>query len=319
MREGWGVWKSTDGGWSWRTASAGLTDLSVSDLAISPAFAQDQTLFAAAYRGGLFRSTDGGERWVPLSDRYRPKEAHDQSPGVVVLSPDYGRDRTLFVSHYGLQRSTDGGETWTRVSQAMDSLALSPDYAADHTLYGWAGSSGLMRSTDGGETWTPVSAGLILDGFGSGRVMIPPDYATSQTVYFVWTPSSPDIAPQFWRSTDAAATWQSLAGDPPQAATPVQLSSDGAAFIALDQAGRLVRWPVQDLPWQSSGPPDMSAMCHLSARPVAGLCPGSDPLCRRRDVGDPAVRRRRPDVGRCRLSGPRDLWLTGRAGRHLAR
>ena len=99
---------------------------------------------------------------------------------------------------------------------AVRSLAFSPDYAVDHTLYGWAGSSGLMRSTDGGETWTPVSAGLVLDGFGSGQVMIPPDYASSRTVYFVWTPSSPDIAPQFFRSTDAAATWQSPAGDPPQ-------------------------------------------------------------------------------------------------------
>jgi photosystem II stability/assembly factor-like uncharacterized protein len=253
--EGLGVWRSTDGGQSWRMANRGLSDLAVTNLAISPDFAEDQTLFATARRGGLFRSTDGGQSWIRLTERYYPSETYPQPPGGVFVSPTYGKDRTVFVAHDGLRRSTDGGETWTPTLLEISSLALSPGFATDHTLFGWSGDSGILRSIDGGDTWQAASAGLALTDFGWGHVVVAPDFATSQTVYFFWTPTASDAPPQIFRSTDAARTWEYLAGEPSRAATPIQLSSDGKAFLALDDGARLVRWPVAEMNWRRMAVP----------------------------------------------------------------
>jgi photosystem II stability/assembly factor-like uncharacterized protein len=255
---GLGVWKSADGGQSWRMASRGLSDLAVHGLAISPAFGQDQTLLALTRQQGLFRSTDGGESWQRLTERYRERTGYPQPAGLVAFSPAYAQDRTLFLAHGGLKRSADGGETWTSLpGLEPSSLALSPGFARDRTLFGWFGQAGLLRSTDGGDTWQPVVAGLYLQGYGSARVTIAPDYATSRTVYLEWTPSSPDEARQLFRSPDGGESWQRVAGAVPTAATDSRLSADGRAFLALDDEGRLVRWPVAKLPWQPSRLPDL--------------------------------------------------------------
>ncbi len=251
--QGLGVWKSTDAGQSWRLASRGLSDLAVHELAISPAFGQDQTLLALARQQGLFRSTDGGESWERLTERYQEPVHYPETAGLVAFSPAYAQDRTIFLAHDGLKRSTDGGETWSSLpGLEPSSLALSPAFASDQTLFGWFGQAGLLRSTDSGDTWQPAVKGLYLRGFGSGRVTIAPDYPSSRTLYLEWMPSSPDEAGQIFRSLDRGESWQHLTGALPAAATDVRLSDDGGAFLALDGEGHLVRWPVAELAWQPS-------------------------------------------------------------------
>lgn len=269
--QGFGVWQSDDGGKSWRMTSVGLTDLAVTDLVISPAFARDRTLFAITHQQGLFRSTDGGETWVRLTERYRPQDAYEQPPGELLLSPTYGQDQTLFFDHYGLQRSTDGGETWQRVQIApkpegygWGQLVLAADYATSRALtYIWVPDEAdrltrTFRSTDGGRTWAEIGVGLALSGYGRGRALVSPD----GVLYLVWTPATPGEAVGFLRSRDllegaeGVVTWEALISPPPQAATPIELTrsgapSAGAAFVALDGTGKLVRWPVAELQWQA--------------------------------------------------------------------
>ncbi|MGD8792079.1 MAG: hypothetical protein PVF47_05965, partial [Anaerolineae bacterium] len=259
--ESLGIWKSTDGGGTWRMANTGLSDLAVHHLAISPGFGRDGTLFATTTRQGLFRSTDGGETWQRLTDRYYQPEGYPDPPGAVFISPTYPRDRTLFVAHAGLWRSTDGGETWQLAfGSRPSSLALSPDFAEDGTLYGWFGAAGLLRSTDRGETWEAASRGLYLDGPGDGRLLIAREGEGTPHLYLHWQSSPPGQPAQYFRSADGGETWQTLAGDPPPAASQVRLSADGRAFLALDGEGRLVRWPVEELAWQPAGLPPLPAI-----------------------------------------------------------
>jgi photosystem II stability/assembly factor-like uncharacterized protein/DNA-binding beta-propeller fold protein YncE len=251
--QGLGIWRSTDGGQSWRLASAGLSDLAITELAISPVFATDGTLFATTRTQGLFRSTDGGQSWTRLTERYFQPKGYNEPPGLVVLSPTYGQDRTLFVAHDGLQRSTDGGETWEAVSYEMPgSLALSASFADDGTLYGWFGSVGLLRSTDRGDSWQAIGLGLALSSYGSGRVLLPTTSGQGQAdkVYFVWRPAVPDQPERYYRSGDGGETWERLVGGLPQGIAPAHLAADGSAFLALVTEGRLVRWPVDSLDWQ---------------------------------------------------------------------
>ena len=59
--EGGGVFKSADGGASWRAINAGLTNANVRALAVDPA--APATLYAGMWGGGVFKSTDGGLSW----------------------------------------------------------------------------------------------------------------------------------------------------------------------------------------------------------------------------------------------------------------
>ena len=62
---GGGVWKSTNGGASWRAVNTGLTDTFVSALAIDPD--TPTTLYAGTGYGGVFKSTNGGGDWSGLN------------------------------------------------------------------------------------------------------------------------------------------------------------------------------------------------------------------------------------------------------------
>src|SRR3954469_10334555 len=67
-----GLYRSEDGGSTWHSAYNALrlnTALSTTALAISPAFAQDRTLFAGV-PGGILRSTDAAQNWraIPLPE-----------------------------------------------------------------------------------------------------------------------------------------------------------------------------------------------------------------------------------------------------------
>ncbi|MBN1661619.1 MAG: hypothetical protein JXA93_24710 [Anaerolineae bacterium] len=253
-----GVWKSDTGGRAWRMANDGLDDLAIVDLAISPAFATDGTLLALTRNQGLYRSTDRGETWEPLADRYLPAEAGYEAPGLIAVSPTYGDDQTLYVAHQGLHRSTDGGETWSQVlDRGAASLALAPDYAVSQTLYGWFGHAGLLRSGDGGDQWEPVSAGLLIDGYGSPRLCLPPGDRGGNSVYFFWEPSPPGEAREIWRTTDGGATWQRLADAALQSAVSLELAPDGLAFVGLDRAGQVSRQGVEGLRWEAPGLPPL--------------------------------------------------------------
>lgn len=59
-----GIDKSTDSGQTWTVMNHGLTNLNVRTLAMSPH--DPLLLYAGMNRGGLFRSRDGAETWVPV-------------------------------------------------------------------------------------------------------------------------------------------------------------------------------------------------------------------------------------------------------------
>jgi photosystem II stability/assembly factor-like uncharacterized protein len=258
--EGLGIWRSENGGQSWQMASRGLTDLAVHSLAISPSFARDQTLFATMRRAGLFRSTDGGETWIGLAERYLPPSEGATTAGSVSVSPTYDRDQTVLVVHAGLWRSQDGGDTWARSFSDVGSLAFSPDFAGDGTVFAWAASGGVLKATDWGDSWRAANAGLAPEGLGDGSVLVSPDYPESRTLYLLWSGSSPLEPGQLFRSLDGAETWQRLDGTLPGAATPFELNEDGSAFLALDEAARLVRWTLEGRDWLDAAPPAVQGL-----------------------------------------------------------
>ncbi|MGH9839682.1 MAG: hypothetical protein ACREEM_12950, partial [Blastocatellia bacterium] len=167
-----GVWKSTDGGETWRnldvTNNGGTT--SANDLLIHP-----QTpglLFAAIPARGIYRSTAGGEpgTWTQLTQGL---PAADLGRIKLEIGPPIAPSNfpTLFAAIataasglHGVYKSTDNGATWTRtngqpesVGQTNYNLSLSVDSQNSGIIY--LGMVTFYRSIDGGDTWINQASG----------------------------------------------------------------------------------------------------------------------------------------------------------------
>ncbi|MGQ9683339.1 MAG: hypothetical protein ACUVX9_12435 [Anaerolineae bacterium] len=144
----------------------------VRQIALSPGFARDRTVFAVA-GPHLLRSTDAARSWQELRG-LPPVPSYSVPNYTLALSPEYERDRTVFAGGHvngllglGVWRSQDGGETWSPMWRGLtallvERLAISPRYRQDHELAAyaryhrfWKGESGwaLLRSADGAEHW----------------------------------------------------------------------------------------------------------------------------------------------------------------------
>lgn len=168
-----GVRKTSDGGRTWRWVNAGLFDGETArrrEHRLVEGFAErlvvdrhrPGTLYLVTATRGLFRTTDGGARWILAGPRqfrvpgYHAEVAIDpSSPGAV-----YASWSTFFDdSPAHLYRSADGGSTWQPIGVRgrhpwFGSLAVDPHRAGRlYAAGGVWGRPGLWRSDDGGSTW----------------------------------------------------------------------------------------------------------------------------------------------------------------------
>ncbi len=209
-----GLYRSNDAGQHWTLLGAGAAN--ALKIIPSPAYPADQTLYVLANTSGppgrqLLRSTDDGASW----------EAIWQSPALhdVALSSNFAADSTLFISaaatEYGqpqIHYSVDRGSTWqATASQPVDLfvylLAISPDFAADQTLFA-AGYGALHRSSDGGTTWQALSASAP-----NYSLAISPNYAADHTPWAMYREiegSAMQPEAGIVRSTDGGASWRNV-------------------------------------------------------------------------------------------------------------
>ncbi|MGH9834598.1 MAG: hypothetical protein ACRD9Y_16400 [Blastocatellia bacterium] len=177
-----GVWKSTDGGLTWRNLNpANLSTLNRAgtDVLLDPR--DSRRVFAAISELGIYRSIAGGEpgTWekltagLPASDLDRielavgPPLAPSTNSTLYAAISRFSNTRLL-----GVFKSTDGGATWTQTTTPAPTtggtfyaLALAVDPVdANVVYYGTlvnATNTGgtLWRSRDGGQTWVDLSMG----------------------------------------------------------------------------------------------------------------------------------------------------------------
>jgi photosystem II stability/assembly factor-like uncharacterized protein len=172
-----GVLIYRDYGRDWAAWNIGLLDSNVLCLAISPAYADDQTLFVGV-QSGLFHSANGGRSWreVDLPVGYA-------AVLCVALSPGFAEDGTLCVGteDQGLLRSADRGRSWRPLGEGswtepINSILFGTDFPAQPELLVLHGGS-LLFSADGGDTWSAwraerlvgldITAVLAPQGFGA--------------------------------------------------------------------------------------------------------------------------------------------------------
>ena len=167
------LYKSVDGGRSWKPVGqvpvdGGQTNLPGANSILFAPGNPSSILVSSGIGGGVFKSLDGGEIFVP-SNEGLPDVS--QCGGFANnLIADTRIPGTLYVSSCGdLYRSRDGGETWLAAGSGLpghdiQSLAADPTNAS--TLYVATAKHGVFRSTDGGLNWVQRSGGLpTIQGF----------------------------------------------------------------------------------------------------------------------------------------------------------
>jgi uncharacterized protein (TIGR03437 family) len=154
------IWKSTDAGSTWALLyqfSASGAGAGVGALAVDPA--DSNTLYAATFTQGAFKSTDGGVTWTAINNGIpsNPNGSINLQGGVWV---DPSSPNVIFAAGDDLLfRSADGGNTWTGVTPSSFPNALVFDPFTAGTLY-LATSTGISKSTDNGQTFAPLSEQL---------------------------------------------------------------------------------------------------------------------------------------------------------------
>src|SRR3954469_11216076 len=103
-----GLYRSDDGGQTWRSMVQSEERVAIMAVAMSPEYARDRTVFAGL-SGGVMRSWNAGETW---SASVLP--APPPTVTTVVLSPAYAQNGTLFAGSDadGIFRSADRGASW---------------------------------------------------------------------------------------------------------------------------------------------------------------------------------------------------------------
>lgn len=149
------LWKSTDGGKTWRKITSGLPDgVHLGRIGLARCPSRPDTVYAiveaAEGKGGVFRSLDNGETWEKRSDYV---SGSPQYYNELVCDPR-DPDRVYSMDTF-LQVSEDGGKTWTHVPEAHKHVDthvvwIDPD-DTQHLLAGCDG--GLYESWNRGRTW----------------------------------------------------------------------------------------------------------------------------------------------------------------------
>ena len=170
-----GLFRSTDGGQSWQKVIYKDENTGASDVEIDPA--NPHVVYASMWEaregpwednnqvngigGGLFKSTDGGSSWHPLTNGL-PK---DLSQIYVAIAPSDGQRlyATVAVASGPLAfyRSNDAGESWSKITDdprpsgriGGGDLAI-PRVDSKNADVVYSASTVTMKSIDGGKTWS---------------------------------------------------------------------------------------------------------------------------------------------------------------------
>jgi photosystem II stability/assembly factor-like uncharacterized protein len=157
---GGGIFKSTDGGTTWRPLTKGLisgTDGIVqADLAVAPSDPNRLYASVATPRGvGVYRSDDAGESWTRITTDPRPAGRIGGGdlpvPAVNPKNPD-----VVFMASTVTWKSTDGGKTWTGFRGApggddYQGIWINPNNPDVMLL---AADQGAIVTVNGGASWS---------------------------------------------------------------------------------------------------------------------------------------------------------------------
>ena len=226
------IYKSRDEGRSWEAISHGMSHSRVIAMAIDPAY--PATVYAGTKGDAVYKSYDGGQRWV--SQRTGLDDVTVTSVVNQLVFDQNDNTHLWAATTMGICESIDGGDTWTKRMAGMKEILMVVTLAIDpfrpDIMY--AGTSGgVYKSSDRARTWTKVHQGMISsDVLSSGRALM------VNTVLF--DPQRPDTVYAatlngLYKTEDGARSWTRTGQDLPDqmiSALALDPSWPGTLYVA---------------------------------------------------------------------------------------
>jgi photosystem II stability/assembly factor-like uncharacterized protein len=201
-------------------------------LAVTGVPGDPYTFYFGGVAGGVWRTTDGGSTWVPLTDKepfasIGSIAVAESNPSVIYVGTGESCIRGNISYGNGVFKSTDGGRSWVYVglkdTQHIAKVLVDPRnpnvvfVAALGHAYGPNADRGVYRSNDGGKTWDKVlyrddKTGAIDLAFDphNPNVLFAALYQAQRTP---WSLESGGPGSGLYRSTDGGTTWKHLEGN----------------------------------------------------------------------------------------------------------
>jgi len=144
-----GLFKSDDGGRSWKKVTLPAKHSHLDVMAVTPHPKDPRTIYLGTHEAGILKSTDGGNSWTETNRGLAGLDVHG-----LAIDPNDGK---LHVSvrekGEGIYRSTNGGAKWTRVDdgpggevKVLTSVNISTGMGG---IFLYAGTAeGLQRNPD---------------------------------------------------------------------------------------------------------------------------------------------------------------------------
>ena len=232
LSTGDGIYKSTDGGQTWK--HLGLRDgLQIGAILIDPR--EPNRVFVAVLghpygpnaERGVFRSLDGGLNWQKVLYK-------DDNTGAIDLAFDPGNPQTIYADMWasrrppwttagsyngpgsGLYKSTDSGTTWRQLTRGLPTwseglgrigIGIAPgDPKRIYALVDSPKHGGLYRSDDAGESWERVNTEQRIWGRGDDFACVRV-HPKNKDIVFVANTST-------YRSTNAGKDFTAIKGAP---------------------------------------------------------------------------------------------------------
>jgi photosystem II stability/assembly factor-like uncharacterized protein len=195
---------------------------------------QPNVYYFGATGGGVWKTTDGGANWTPVSDgQFKTGSVgsiavSESDPNVVYAGMGEPDIRGNASHGDGIYKSNDAGKTWKHVgledSYHIGAVRIHPKnpdivyVAALGHLWGPNDQRGVFRTTDGGKTWKQV----YTNGRNAGAVDLILDPASPDVIYAAfwdmhrlpWDLESGGPASGLFKSTDGGETWTDLSRAP---------------------------------------------------------------------------------------------------------
>ncbi len=215
--------------------------------------------YFGATGGGLWKTTDGGQEWAPVTDGQISSSSigavavAETNPDIVYIGGGETQLRGSITQGDGVYKTTDGGKTWRslglRETQAISRIRIHPTnpdivyVAALGHPYGDNEERGVFKSIDGGNTWKKVlyvspkagAADLIIDRTNP-KILYASTWQVYRRTWKMWG-GGPDC--KLWKSENGGETWNELTKNPGMPEGPL-----GKIGITVSPADNKRLWAI---------------------------------------------------------------------------